>query len=131
VVDEARASDGASRALGAEGAVRPDSALTRALEAAGDVRAGATVVSADLFYDSEERLAGWAAEGIAAVEMESAALLRLGELRGVATASLLAVSDVIRPGSARQRLDADGLETAGRALGAVAARALSSPARRP
>lgn len=124
VADEAIAHDGASRALGAGERVRPDAALTDALAAAADGPRG-PVVSTDLFYDdrpgADDDLA---AAGALAVEMEAATLLRLGERLGVATACVLAVSDLLRP--RRARLDPDGLEAAGVRLGEAALAALAA-----
>jgi hypothetical protein len=57
--------------------------------------------------------------------MEAAALLRVGELRGVRVACLLAVTDVFDADGARTRLDAQGLVQAGELLGRVAAAALA------
>src|SRR5215207_8643127 len=51
--------------------------------------------------------------GDLAVEMEAAALMRIGELRGVAIACLLAVTDTFDPDGTRHRIDADGLVAAG------------------
>ena len=61
--------------------------------------------------------------GAIAVEMEAAALMRVGELRNVAVACLLAVTDVF-DAARRHRIDADGLVAAGARLGRVAAAAL-------
>ena len=101
--------DGASAALGATGRLVPDPALTDALVAAGAMPA--RVVSTDLFYDARE--AGWEAD---VVEMEAAALLRVASLRGAAAACLLAVTDVPQDGG-MLRIDPEGLESAGLALG--------------
>jgi uridine phosphorylase len=111
--------DGASRALGASGALLPDAELTAALQAAGGGR-GVTAVSSDLFYDDGAAPVPGEAE---VVEMEAATLLRIAELRGVRAACLLAVSDVLDGG--RQRLDAEALQAAGLRLGQVAAEALT------
>jgi DeoD family purine-nucleoside phosphorylase len=55
------------------------------------------VVTTDLFYDPDpDRAARWASRGMLAVEMEAAALLTLGALRGVQAGCLLLVSDTIR-----------------------------------
>jgi DeoD family purine-nucleoside phosphorylase len=59
------------------------------------VRVG-PVVTTDLFYDPDpERAKRWAARGMLAVEMEAAAILTLGALRGVQAGCLLLVSDTI------------------------------------
>ncbi len=129
IADVALACDGTSRALGAGDRLVVDAALVDALRAAaGDhaARVG-TIVSSDLFYDA--RPAGTRATERAsalAIEMEAAALLRVGELRGVAVACLLAVSDVFDEEGARHRLDGDGLVRAAERLGEVAAAALLS-----
>ena len=107
--------DGASAALGADGMLLPDPALTKALVEAG--ARPARVVSADLFYDPrDDASTGWVAAGAEAVEMEAAALLRVASLHGVAAACLLAVTDVPRDGG-MLRIDAEGLEAAGLSLG--------------
>lgn len=124
VATEAIPADGASHALGADGAVPSDPDLTAALRAAaGDDHAHAgAVVSCDLFYDSRPGLAAWREAGGWAVEMETATLFRLAALRGLRAASLLAVSDLSDP---HRRLDDDALAAAGERLGAIAAAALS------
>ena len=130
VASAALPADGASRALGGRGTVEADRELTAALMKAGAGRSG-TVVSHDLFYDDRAGVAsGWRARGALAVEMETATLLRLSELRGVRAASLLAVSDLLNaggPGAAiahRERIGREELEAAGLRLGAVAVAAL-------
>ena len=94
--------DGASRALtgGEPHAPTADWELVHgAVHAAKTrgtpVRVG-PVVTTDLFYDPDpERAARWAARGMLAVEMEAAAILTLGALRGVQAGCLLLVSDTI------------------------------------
>jgi uridine phosphorylase len=127
VADAVLPFDGTSRALGADGPIALDRALVTALaNAAGDGARVATVATSDLFYErDEERIRAWAREGAVAVEMEAAALARVGELRGVAVGCLLVVSDVFDTSGARQRLDADGLVRAGERLGEVGAAALA------
>ena len=97
IADAALASDGASRALGAQDRVGAHAALVATLQAAA-AGAGArtgTVASSDLFYDRDpQRAEAWRRAGAIAVEMEAATLLRVGELRGIRVACLLAVSDV-------------------------------------
>jgi purine-nucleoside phosphorylase len=110
--------DGASAALGADGALVPDTALTEALVDAG--ARPATVVSTDLFYDPRDGLAAnWTGRGALAVEMEAAALLAVASRRGAAAACLLAVTDVPEDGGMR-RIDPDGLEALGARLGETA-----------
>ncbi len=128
VVAATLADDGTSRALGAGARVVPDPGLTAALRRAGDrdAQAAALVASTDLFYDADRgREARWAAAGAVAVEMESATVLHLGALRGVRTACVLAVSDLIGPDGHHARLDEAGIEAAGERVGRLAAAALS------
>ena len=54
--------------------------------------------------------------------------MRVGELRGVAIACLLAVTDTFDAGGGRHRIDPEGLVAAGERLGHVAAAALAAPA---
>lgn len=128
IADVALACDGASRALGADGRVGADRALVAALQATAGAgaRTGA-VASSDLFYERDpERPARWRRAGALAVEMETATLLRVAELRGIRAGCLLAVSDVFGDGGERHRIDADALlEAAGR-LGRVGAAALAA-----
>lgn len=125
---EVIAGDGASRALGARGTVRPDPALTAALVAAG-ARSG-VVASTDLFYEAEMPARTECGDHALAVEMEAAAVLRVAELRGARAACVLGVSDLV-PGlsglrSPRRRLDDQQLEQLGIRLGRVAVAALSA-----
>jgi nucleoside phosphorylase len=60
--------------------------------------------------------------------MEAATLLRVGELRGIAVACLLAVSDVFDADGTRQRIDAEALLRAGERLGRGGAAALAGSA---
>ena len=83
--------DGAGAALGADGPLAPDPALTEALVAAG--ARPETVVSTDLFYDPRPPR-DWVERGAAVVEMEAAALLGVAKRRSVAAACVLAVTDV-------------------------------------
>ena len=122
VATTALSADGTSQALGASPVVRPDPALTAALEGVEGVGAG-PVVSTDVFYDSSDRASAWIAAGARAVEMEAATLFRLGERRGVAVGCVLAVSDVL-DGSSRSRISADDLAAAGERVGRAGARAL-------
>jgi uridine phosphorylase len=137
VADAALACDGTSRALGAEGRVAADAGLADALRrAAADPAplAGARVhcgpvATSDLFYEREPaRADAWRGAGALAVEMEAATLLRVGELRGIAVACLLAVSDVFDADGARRRIDAEGLLRAAERLGRVSAAALAAGA---
>jgi uridine phosphorylase len=111
------AADGASRALGADGSVRPDPDLTAALVAAG--APGTTVVSTDLFFDPRSGEAGgWVDQGAVAVEMEAATVLQVAALRGAAAACVLAVTDVPSENGSRRAAPPE-LEEMGVRLGAA------------
>lgn len=128
VADAALATDGTSRELGAGERVHADGSLVAALRSAAgsDARVG-TVATVDLFYDrGRSRALEWRSSGAIAVEMETATILRIGELRGLPTACLLAVTDVFGAGGERRRIDEDGLARAGEDLGRVAAAALTA-----
>jgi DeoD family purine-nucleoside phosphorylase len=119
VAESALAEDGASRALGGDGFTLPDASLHAALVAAADGARTGPIVSADLFYDPDpDRPARWLAAGALAVEMEAATLFRVAERRGVAAACVVAVSDLV---AMRERIGADELEAAERALGVAGA----------
>jgi DeoD family purine-nucleoside phosphorylase len=105
--------DGASAALGADGALEPDAELHRRLVAAG--ARPAAIVSSDLFYDPRDGRTGWVERGAVAVEMEAATLFRVAALRGVQAACVVGVSDV--PGG--ERAGAEELEALGLRLGAL------------
>ena len=126
VAEAALAEDGASRALGARGAVAPDPALRAALVAAAPEARVGLVASTDLFYDPDpERPARWRAAGAVAVEMEAATVLRVAQRAGAAAACLLAVSDVVVD-EVRRRIALPDLEAAEAALGRAAAAALGA-----
>ncbi len=115
--------DGASAALGADGLVSPDPALTQRLVAGG--ARPVTVVSADLFYDPRPgAAAGWRERGAAVVEMEAAVLLQVSSRHRVAAACVLGVSDTPAEGGPR-RLEPEALERVGVALGEAGYGALS------
>lgn len=121
------AADGASAALGADGAVHPDRTLTARLVEAGAVPL--TVASSDLFYDDREApVAGWRRAGATAVEMEAGAVLQVAARRGAVAACALAVTDVPAAGG-RARLDRDGIAEAGIRVGEAGYAALSSRGR--
>lgn len=137
VAREAVCGDGTSRALGAGERVGGDAALTAALvaaaerETAGSARCGA-VVTTDLFYDPDGAHADPGADRdrdepggpTLAIEMETATLFRLAELRGVQAACVLAVSDLLGP--ARGRIDAEAMEAAAQRIGRIGAAALAA-----
>jgi len=122
VATSALVADGTSRALGAGEWARPDAGLTAALERVPEVAAG-PIVTTDLFYDATDRASAWAAAGARAVEMEAAALFRVGERRGVAVGCVLAVSDLVS-GPARERISADDLVLVGERVGRAGVAAL-------
>jgi DeoD family purine-nucleoside phosphorylase len=128
VAVEALTADGTSRALGAGERALPDAPLTDSLLSlqAPDVTAG-PVVSTDLFYDGQEREEeAWVRAGAVAVEMESAALFALTARRGVRSASLLLVTDLLMP--ERVRIESDALAAGERRLGDLATQALAAAA---
>jgi DeoD family purine-nucleoside phosphorylase len=130
IADAALASDGASRALGAGERVAADPSLVVALQAATDSSTQAGLVAtSDLFYDrAADRARAWRRAGALAVEMETAALLRVGELRDIQVGCVLAVSDVFGSGGERRRIDADELIAAAERIGRAGARALGAAA---
>jgi DeoD family purine-nucleoside phosphorylase len=128
VAGEALAEDGASRALGAADAARPDAQLTARLASNLEDTAPATIVSTDLFYDDQDegpaaRADAWRRRGAVAVEMEAATVFTLGSRLGVGTACVLAVSDTFS-GSQRLRIGDEQLAAAVERMGAVATAAL-------
>jgi uridine phosphorylase len=128
VAAETIAADGASRALGADGRLAADATLTRALtEQAG--AAERTIVTADLFYDPDpDRLAGWAGEGAAAVEMEAAAILAVAARHDVPAGCVLMVTDELA-GGGRRRMEHEEIEERAARLGEVAVAALGAATR--
>jgi uridine phosphorylase len=78
--------DGASAALGANGALGSDAELLERLVAAGATPR--TVVTTDLFYDPREAVAGEAA----VADMEAGAVLAVAARHGVPAACVLAVA---------------------------------------
>jgi uridine phosphorylase len=124
IVNPALADDGASRTLGghaALGRVVAPGTLTDALLSAGGQPAA--VVSADLFYDSDDRIPDWIAAGAVAVEMEAATVFTVASKRGVEAGCALLVSDIV---ALQQRIEPDALQTSELALGRLAIAALSS-----
>jgi DeoD family purine-nucleoside phosphorylase len=106
--------DGASVALGANGALTPDPDLQARLVEAG-ARPG-TLVSSDLFYDPRDgEASSWTEHGALAVEMEAATLFRVAVLRGVEAACVVGVSDV----AGGHRAPPEELEALGLRLGEV------------
>jgi len=118
VATEAIAADGTSRALGAGDRVAPDPALLDALRAGNPEAMTGPVASVDLFYDAPPP-----PDGALAVEMEAATIFRLAERRGVAAGCVVGVSDVLADDS-RERLDDEGMQALGEAVGRAGARGL-------
>jgi DeoD family purine-nucleoside phosphorylase len=123
VVDAALADDGTSRALGGHERlarlVGPGT-LTDALLSDGGKQA--TVVSADLFYDAEDRVADWIAAGALAVEMETAAVFTVAARHGAEAGCALLVSNLI---GSNAYLEPEALHAAELELGRLAIAALS------
>jgi nucleoside phosphorylase len=118
------ADDGASRALGAPERITLESSL--AADLAGEADAAGTIATCDLFYDPEHdgRLARWRSAGALAIEMEAAALAAVAARRSIRFGCLLAVSDILHPDGARERIGTEALEAAGLRLGRAALAAL-------
>ena len=111
VADRVLALDGASRALGAEGTLVPDAALTAALE--GDARG--PVASADSYAAP--------GDGALAQDLQTAAVLAAAARRGVPAAAVLLVTAL--PGGERLAGD-EALHAAEERLGRAGARALGA-----
>jgi uridine phosphorylase len=110
--------DGTSRALGADGPLGGDDALTAALAAAAD-HAG-TIVSRDLFYEDPAGANGATAVGALAADLSTAAVLAVARRRGIRAAALLAVT-----ARGDERLDAEAVADLGVRLGRAALPALA------
>jgi uridine phosphorylase len=122
-VERALAADGASAALGADGEVEPDPALTAALREACGGHA-VTAVSSDLFYDRREGVVtDWVARGAAVVEMEAATLFQAARVHGVRAGCVLGVTDLV--GAERSRIGQEQLAELGVRLGEVGFEALA------
>ena len=131
VVRAALSADGASAALGAADQVEADEHVTASLLAAGRGHAArpGVVATTDLFYDDRTEVAReWLAGGAVAVEMEAATIFRIAERRGAAAGCVLAVTDVLAGGDAREgrtRMERGEIERAGLRAGEVAMAALA------
>jgi DeoD family purine-nucleoside phosphorylase len=125
IARESICADGASRAIGA-GAERAsaDAELTAALAHAAPAAHVGTIVSVDLFYETDGAPRADAHDGALAVEMEAATLFALGAAERVPVACLLAVTDTFDSDGARTRIDAEELRAAAERMGAVALTAL-------
>jgi DeoD family purine-nucleoside phosphorylase len=125
VAREAICADGTSRALGVGERVAADCALTERLIAKTPAARVGTIVSVDLFYETDETASQRHADEALAVEMEAAALFAVGAAAEVPIACVLAVSDTFASSGARRRIDDDMLLVAAEAMGAAAAAALT------
>jgi DeoD family purine-nucleoside phosphorylase len=125
IAREAICADGASRAIGS-GADRAsaDEELTGALERAAPAAHVGSIVSVDLFYETDGAPRAVEHDGALAVEMEAATLFALGAVERIPVACLLAVTDTFAPDGARDRIEADELRAAAERMGAVALAAL-------
>jgi DeoD family purine-nucleoside phosphorylase len=116
VAEAAIATDGTSRALGAQERVAADPSLLAALRRAAPAAQTGAVVSTDLFYEvGVPRFKGWREAGAIAVEMEAATVFALGRLRGVAVGCVLAITDLLA--GPRVRIEAEALLAVGLAAG--------------
>jgi DeoD family purine-nucleoside phosphorylase len=123
VAEAALADDGTSRALGGHerfARVVGPGGLTDALLSDGGKQA--TVVSTDLFYDADDRVAEWIEAGAVAVEMETATIFTVAERYGVEAGCALLVSNMA---GSSVYIDADALPAAELELGRLAIAALS------
>jgi purine-nucleoside phosphorylase len=86
-------------------------AVHSAKEIGQHIRVG-PIVSSDVFYNPDGgQYERWSSRGVLGVEMESSVLFTLGALRGVQTAALLTVSDVVVEGEFK-RISDDELRAA-------------------
>jgi purine-nucleoside phosphorylase len=118
VAEAAIAADGTSRALGAGARVIADTRLVTSLSRAGSVTRG-LVASADVHDPVLAR--GWAAEGVLAADLATAAVLAAAAKRGAAAGAILGVT---RAGG--ERIGEEALATLEAALGALGAAALGA-----
>jgi uridine phosphorylase len=121
IARESIAADGTSRALGVDGRVRADAALSDALARALPAARTGTIMSVDLFYESASRKDP---RDALAVDMEAAALFAVGAGAGVPVACVLAVSDTFDGEDERRRIDDHALLAAAERMGAAAIAAL-------
>jgi len=111
-VESALALDGTSKALGANGATKPDPELTQRIDAPK-----VTAASVDVFYGEPDT------GDAQVVEMEAATIFQVAHLRGARAACVLGVSDRLQDGH-RERIEQDRLEELGVNLGETAYAAL-------
>ena len=111
IAESVLARDGASRALGADGALAADPGLLAALRAAGNGALVGRVVTADLLDGGL-----WAESGAVALDLSTAALFAVAARHGLPAGCVLVVTD--------ERMQPEALEHAEVELGRVAAAAL-------
>jgi uridine phosphorylase len=124
IARESICADGASRAIGGSERAQADDKLTSALASADPTARVGTIVSVDLFYETESSPRADAHDDALAVEMEAATVFALGTAKRVPVACVLAVSDTFAADGARTRIGADRLQVAAERMGAVALTAL-------
>ena len=124
IARESICADGTSRAIGAGERAIGDEQLTAALARAAPTAHVGTIVSVDLFYETDGAPRAENHDDALAVEMEAATLFALGGGEHVPVACLLAVSDTFAPDGTRTRIDSDQLQAAAERMGAVALTAL-------
>lgn len=125
IARESICADGTSRALGAGERIAADRSLTDALLRAAPAAHAGTIVSVDLFYESESGPRHDASEALA-IEMEAAALFAVGAAAGVPVACLLAVSDTFDSRGARTHIEDAPLLAAAELMGSAALAALAA-----
>ena len=132
IVEQALCTDGTSQLLGGVDVVAADDNLIEALKTAAEsvkpkFHVG-TIASVDLFYDpiADQRHAELLAKGALAIEMEAATVLTVGRERGVRSACLLGVTDVLHQADGRSRLSDDEIVELGELLGAVGVAAVQA-----
>ena len=125
VARESICADGTSRALGTGERIAADRSLTETLIRSAPSAYAGTVISVDLFYDTEIT-ARWHAHQALAVEMEAAALFAVGSGAGVPVACVLTVSDTFEESGARRRIEDHPLLAAAETMGTAAVAALTS-----
>lgn len=125
IARESICADGTSRALGAGERIAADRSLSEALQRGAPSASAGTIVSVDLFYETDCSRSSEPHEALA-IEMEAAALFALGAAEGVPVGCLLAVTDTFDSSGARTRIDTDSLRAAAERMGAVALHALAA-----
>jgi uridine phosphorylase len=124
IAREAICADGTSRALGAGERIAADAGLTDALAGHAPAARLGTVLSVDLFYETETSERARHADAVA-VEMEAAALFAVAASAGVPVACVLAVSDTFDADGARTHIDDGPLLAAAERMGRAAIAALT------